>query len=53
MNTIDAIAPPEGLSETARAWWESLVRDFEVVSHHLLLATVAAQHWGGIDDRAG
>jgi P27 family predicted phage terminase small subunit len=37
--------PPAHLSESARTWWRSCVKDYVLEPHHLCLLQLAAEAW--------
>lgn len=37
--------PPKHLPRETRAWWSSVVQDFELEPHHIRLLTLAAEAW--------
>lgn len=37
------LSPPEHLSDAARAWWASVVADYDLEPHHIELLTLAAE----------
>lgn len=38
-------SPPRHLSKPARAWWKSVVTDYQLEPHHVHLLTHAAEAW--------
>jgi hypothetical protein len=38
-------APPQHLSAAMQSWWNAVVRDYELESHHLRLLELAADCW--------
>lgn len=37
--------PPEHLAEPTRAWWRSVVEDYQLEPHHLRLLQLAGEAW--------
>lgn len=43
--TKPTMAPPEHLSEAAKAWWCEIVADFDAEPHHLMTLQAACEAW--------
>jgi phage terminase small subunit len=39
------LKPPDHLREETAAWWEGVVRDYLLESHHVRLLTLAGEAW--------